>query len=344
MEQAMYPQLLELTDRPVFCVKDGTITQVNSLAASKMLEPGMKVADILATGQEEYASFQDGCLFLKIQTAGLLENARVTRLNGQNIFALEDPQPQPQLQAMALAAQQLREPLALILNAADTLMPSESSAQLNKGISQLLRCVNNMSDAARYQQITEVPTQMRDVDALFSEICQKAAALVESAGITLTYRGLNQQVFCAVEPERLERALYNLISNAAKYTQAGETISVSLTRRDTILHLCVEDTGCGMESDKLTNAFRQYLRQPGLEDGRKGIGLGLTLVLSAATAHEGTVLLERSAAGGMKVTMTLKIRQKPATARSPILSVDYAGERDHGLIELSEILPSHAFE
>jgi two-component system CheB/CheR fusion protein len=245
---------------------------------------------------------------------------------------------------MALAAQQLREPLALILNASDNLAPSDASAQLSKGIYQLLRCINNMSDTALYQQLTEPPTQIRDVDALFREICQKSAALVEAAGIHMTYQGLENPIFSAVEPERLERALYNLISNASKFTEAGGTISVSLTRHGSMFVLCVEDTGCGMDAHKLQSAFRQYLRQPGLEDGRKGIGLGLALVLAAAAAHEGTVLLQTPPSGGMKVTMTLKIRPKTATTRSPILTVDYAGERDHSLMELAEILPSHIFK
>lgn len=345
MENAMYPQqLLEFVDQPVFCVKDGTIIQVNDLAAGRMLEPGMSVADILVTGQEQYASFSGGCLFLKVKIADVTGTARITRMEGLDVFILEDTKPEPQLQAMALASQQLREPLAILLNAADNLAPSDATARLNKGIYQLLRCINNMSDAARYQQVTMPPAQIRDVDALFAEICQKSAALVEEAGIRLTYRGLDIPIFCAVEPERLERALYNLISNAAKFTGVGGTIDVSLTRRNTTFFLCVEDSGCGMEPKKLPNVFRQYLRQPGLEDGRKGIGLGMALVLSAAAAHEGTVLLESAPAGGTKVTMTLKIRQNITTTRSPILTVDYAGERDHGLMELSEVLPSRSFQ
>ena len=111
MEKALYPQqLLEFVDQPVFCVKDGTIIQVNDLAAGRMLEPGMSVADILVTGQEQYASFSGGCLFLKVKIADVTGTARITRMDGQDIFILEDTNPEPQLQAMALASQQLREP------------------------------------------------------------------------------------------------------------------------------------------------------------------------------------------------------------------------------------------
>ncbi len=77
-----------------------------------------------------------------------------------------------------------------------------------------------------------------------------------------------------------------------------------------------------------------------MEDGRYGIGLGLVLIRAAAALHGGTVLVDHPAGTGTRITMTLAIR--PVTGkelRSPMLKVDYAGERDHGLLELADILP-----
>ena len=70
----------------------------------------------------------------------------------------------------------------------------------------------------------------------------------------------------------------------------------------------------------------------------------MSMVRAAATVHNGTVLVEQPAAGGTRVTMSLVLTQsKDSIVGSHILPVDYAGERDHGLIELSESLPVSSY-
>ena len=89
----------------------------------------------------------------------------------------------------------------------------------------------------------------------------------------------------------------------------------------------------------------RYLRQPGIEDGRYGIGLGMVLIRAAALAHGGTVLMEHPADSGTRITMTLEIRQtSTGYMRSPILMPDYGAERDHGLIEFSQFLPADLYD
>ena len=91
--------------------------------------------------------------------------------------------------------------------------------------------------------------------------------------------------------------------------------------------------------------FSRYLRQPALEDSRYGIGLGMVLIRTAAANHGGAVLIDQPEGTGTRITMTLSIRQSKETVlRSNILRVDYAGERDHGLIELSDCLPAELYE
>lgn len=130
-----------------------------------------------------------------------------------------------------------------------------------------------------------------------------------------------------------------LLFFAMKFTAHGGTIHASLTRRRNTLYLTVTDSGSGMAPGVSENAFTRYLRVPGLEESRHGIGLGLMLVHTIATAHSGTVLLDQPAQGGVRVILSLPIRQNSNTLHFSISSFDYAGERDHGLIELSDVLP-----
>ena len=105
------------------------------------------------------------------------------------------------------------------------------------------------------------------------------------------------------------------------------------------------DSGSGIAQSVRSSVFSRYLRQPALEDSRYGIGLGMVLIRTAAAHHGGTVLIDQPEGAGTRITMTMSIRQsKQATLRSNVLRVDYAGERDHGLIELSECLPTELYE
>ena len=71
----------------------------------------------------------------------------------------------------------------------------------------------------------------------------------------------------------------------------------------------------------------------------------MVLIRTAAAHHGGAVLIDQPEGVGTRITMTMAIRQsKQATLRSNVLRVDYAGERDHGLIELSECLPTELYE
>ena len=149
-----------------------------------------------------------------------------------------------------------------------------------------------------------------------------------------------------VDAEKLERAVYNLISNAVKFTPKGGCIEAKLTRHDNTAHLTITDNGSGIPADQLRSLYFRYLRPSCVEDSRHGIGLGMVMVQAAAAAHNGTVLIEQPKEGGTKVTLTMAIRsQKDGNFRSPPrLTVDYAGERDHGLIELSDLLPASHFK
>ena len=90
--------------------------------------------------------------------------------------------------------------------------------------------------------------------------------------------------------------------------------------------------------------FDSFLREPGILDGRCGIGLGMVLVRAAAASHGGTVLVEQTSAA-TKITLSLLISQQTeSTVSSPVLRVDYAGERDHRLLELSDALPADAYK
>ena len=342
--------MLDLVIRPGFCVKENQIIKVNQAAESLFITPGTDVRSLLLTGSEEYAAFTGGCLYLTLNLSSHSCGASVTRVDDIDVFLLEQESDNGELRSMALAA---REPLTNVMITADSLFPlcaaessprtAEQVARLNRGLFQILRIIGNMSDAERCAAVSHQETV--DIPALFAEFFEKAEALVSHTGITLTYEGPDQPIYGLADREQLERAVLNILSNAIKFTPKGGTVTAKLTRSGRMLRLSVTDSGSGIAQSVRSSVFSRYLRQPALEDSRYGIGLGMVLIRTAAAHHGGAVLIDQPEGVGTRITMTMLIRQsKQATLRSNVLRVDYAGERDHGLIELSECLPTELYE
>lgn len=348
-------ELLSMIERPAFCIKDGIVVRVNQAAQQRMVEPGANISELLVTGQQEYADLQGGSLYLSVSISGRIYGASVTRMNGFDIFRLEQDMDQPELQAMALAAMELRSPLAGIMTISDKLFPAlaasgdpaaqEQVARMNRCLFQMLRMVSNMSDAARYSASGTASQETRDICAILEEIFDKAAVLVEQAGLRLQFTNLQSRIYCLVDAQLLERAIYNILSNAMKFAPQGSTIKAKLRRRENKLYLTVQDSGQGIPDALRGSVYSRYQRAPAIEDGQFGIGLGMVLIFAAAVQHGGTVLMEQPEGAGTRITMTLEIRQRQKdVTRSPIFQVDYAGGLDHSLIELSDVLPTALYK
>ena len=339
--------MLDLMMRPGFCVKDSKILHANPAAQALLLAPGADVQPLLLTGLEEYRAFSGGCLYVKLQLSASGCGACVVRWEDYDVFLLDLEEDEGVLRALALAARELREPLTSLMISADHMRACDTdpdaAARMRRSIHQMLRLIGNMSDAGHSVTVSRQETV--DIAALLAEIFEKAQALAEQTGLTLRYQGLSGEIPGLADGQQLERAVLNILSNAIKFTPRGGQIDAALTRQGRMLRLSITDSGSGIAEGILRNVFCRYLRQPGIEDSRHGLGLGMVLVRAAAANHGGTVLIDQPGGKGTRVTLTLAIRQSTeATLRSPMMRIDYAGEWDHGLVEFSDSLPLAAYQ
>ncbi len=341
--------ILNLITAPAFCVQNGVIDYVNQGAQNLLIEKGQALEPLLPFGQKEYASAGNGTLYLSLNIGGTPCDAFVTRTGSEDIFVLDGIGDQLELQAYALASQQLRVPLSNSMLMVDRLLRSldfaddpvrqEQAARLNRSLYQILRMISNMSDASRYT--IEAPhLETRDICSFVEEIFSDAAESAKMSGICVTYSGPEAPLYTQIDSERLERGIYNILSNAVKFTPKGGSVHASLTRHGDQLYLTVTDSGSGIAEKIRSSIFSRYRRNPAIEDSNHGLGLGMVFIRAAAAAHNGTVLVQQPEAGGTRITMTIRIIQQTyATLRSPIYRVDYAGERSHSLLEMSDTLP-----
>ena len=344
---------LELMTQPAFCVKNGIILAVNSAAKQIMLQADMNIQEIITQNIDAYEEMNNGALFLSVTIAGQLYNACVNRTEDFDIFVIDECEEDIQLQALSLAAQQLRIPLSNMMSVTDTMFAhmdqsdsnvQQQTGQINRNLFQLLRIISNMSDVKGYKNATVTEKRNVNLTALFDEIIEKIQTVSEGLQKKISYIGLDHTVIGLANEEQIGRAVYNLLSNALKYSQEGSPINVKLTKSSKLLSFTV----CNTTSEPVNDyAFwHRYHRKPSIEDVNSGLGLGMTLVSSVACAHGGTVLIDHPTPLETRITMTIPIVKSESTdVRSPIFRIgDYAGGWDKGLLELSEILSADSYQ
>lgn len=348
MDIANHWGILDMLERPAFCVRDGLIVRANAHARSYLFEEGKKIADYLLADQAAYAAFQGGCLYLNITSAQVTSGASVTRIEDFDLFIVDTEG--PQLEAFALAAGQLKMPMCNLVNMVESISEQDPQyaakrGQLRKELYQLGRVINNMSDVNWLRGESSARKEATEFSALFAEIMEKMDTMVTAAGYTLEFSNLPGKVEGNADRELLLRAVSNILSNAVKFSPKGSLIRASLTRKEKYLYFSVTDPGDDQEAR--CDVFTRYVRHAGLEDSRRGLGLGMSIIHGVATDHGGTVLVECPPEGGTKVTMTILLT-KPVktTVRTPVqLPINnYTGGLDITLVEFADVLPAEAFE
>jgi signal transduction histidine kinase len=109
----------------------------------------------------------------------------------------------------------------------------------------------------------------------------------------------------AGDPVRLQQVVWNLVSNAVKFTSQGGRVQVRLARTNSDIEIVVMDTGKGLAASSLPRLFDRFWQAPESQ-GREGVGLGLSIVKEIVNLHGGTV--EAYSAGlGKGSTFTVRL-------------------------------------
>ena len=152
-----------------------------------------------------------------------------------------------------------------------------------------------------------------DLRGLVSDLKQRLAEAMETGRIRLE-APVDLPPVCA-DPDRLERILANLLSNAIRYSTPGTEVTVSLARRDDQVITAVSDRGPGIAPEELSRLFQRYYR---MEPGREGLGLGLYISRMLVEAHGGRIWAESQVGKGSTFSFSLPVaRAAEGAGRSP---------------------------
>jgi signal transduction histidine kinase len=249
-------------------------------------------------------------------------------------------------------ATQLRGMLSGLYLAATALAPAEArekdpeldqrAARLDQNYYQLLRLVNCLSAAARLDAHTPLPMQDCDLVGLIQETCDEAEHLAQLLNLELTFDCVLPQLICAVDPESIRQLLFQLLSNAFKFTPAGGAVTVALKRQKDHVLMEVADTGCGIDELQMKVLFDRYTHKELRDPPPHGLGLGLPLCLRIAADHGGRMLAESKLDTGSLFTLRFPIRHTIRNNLSDSM-FDYTGGFNRALLGLADALPEEAF-
>jgi signal transduction histidine kinase len=194
---------------------------------------------------------------------------------------------------------ELRNPLTAVHGYA-TLM----SRNLNAVQGQLTQLERLMADLLR----TEQPEASDAVADAVAEARDAIARARVRSGADVTLDAPSEPVRMAVAPSRLAQVLDNLLANAAKYSNAGDVIVVTVARDREAGRVSVTDHGIGIAPEHLERIFDRFYRVPGATAQAAGQGLGLSITKEIVAAHGGRVWAESEGQGhGSTFTFTLPL-------------------------------------
>ncbi len=212
----------------------------------------------------------------------------------------------------------LRTPLTLIaepiarLTTAHGLSDSERVLVkiADKNVRILHRLINQILDFRKYENgklnihLTEV-----DMDALLGEWLESFTSLARRRNIKLKserLEGSTESAVMAVDAEKIERVVFNLLSNAFKYTPDNGSVTVTYGAEGGNFVIRVADTGEGISEQDLGNIFDRFYQVDRVHP--KGSGIGLSLSKAFIEMHDGTITVESEPGKGSVFTVTLPVR------------------------------------
>ena len=220
---------------------------------------------------------------------------------------------------LAMLGHELRNPLAPIVTALE-LMALRGSAPrertiIDRQVRHVIRLVDDLLDISRITS-DKVTLKRCDVDVVdvIADAIETSTPILEQQSHKLRVTAPRGQCFVHGDRGRLAQLLSNLLTNAAKYTEAGGEIEVTAASAEGEVAICVRDNGQGIAPELLPRVFDLFAQgRRTIDRAQGGLGLGLAIVKNLVTMHGGSVSASSEGVGrGSAFTVRLPLVAAPA--------------------------------
>lgn len=220
---------------------------------------------------------------------------------------------------------EIRTPLTLILGPLEKLIQKDiSKDEMKENLLLMQRNAKNLDKLIsqlldfRKLQTGNLKLNLTEADIIdfVRNIVNSFNDLAAEKEISLKFNTLKKTLNAAFDPDKIEKILNNLISNAFKFTAQGGTIAVNISlvfdagdnefneteKEKQFIEIIVKDTGKGIAAQNLNRIFQRFF-QSDAEDGNSGVGIGLALVKELVEIHNGDIFVTSKPGKGTKFTI-----------------------------------------
>ena len=213
-------------------------------------------------------------------------------------------------------AHDLRTPITRLRNTAEFALKSTGNPELSREAiadcmeesESVITMLNTLMDISEAETgVLNLRFESLDMIALIEDMVDLYRYVAEEKEIQIT---LNPQgpIEVFIDRNRIRQVIANLLDNAIKYTPAGGTVIVSVSKLDQELLLSVQDNGIGISQDDIDRVWDRLYRSDKSRSER-GLGLGLSFVRAIVTAHHGMTSLSSQPGKGSLFTIHLPLRE-----------------------------------
>ena len=208
---------------------------------------------------------------------------------------------------------ELRTPLTLISGSIEEIVErgqlqksgTENMQVARRNVNRMLRLVNQILDFRKIQgRKMKLSIEQGDVVALCRQVGENFTQLAHERSIHFRLIPDTPEIRCYTDMDKLEKILFNLLSNAFKYTADGKSITMAVRMESGCLFVSVRDEGKGMDLRKIDNLFGRF-ETFGRTDPNRSTGIGLSLVKEFVDLLHGTIQPESIPGQGTVFTVTL---------------------------------------
>lgn len=238
---------------------------------------------------------------------------------------------------------EFRTPLTLMLGPLESAVAQQQGLSLAQSVTalrnsrRLLRQVNQLLDLQRLDAGRMQPS-FRPCNLLnfVIPIVDSFRHYCEKKQINLVTR-LTECPQVYLDVEKFDKVLYNLLSNAMKFTPTGGSITVSVSPAGDHCFIKVQDTGVGIRHDQIPHLFERFRQADGSANrSYEGSGLGLALVRELVELHQGTVSVDSTVGKGTSFTVWLQAGSTHLPA-DQVIEIPAESEHSRALVELADI-------
>jgi signal transduction histidine kinase len=184
--------------------------------------------------------------------------------------------------------------------------PERYLAAMHEQVRILARLVDDLFELARIDA-GALTLELRNAELVgLIESCVRGLEAEAHARQIRMEARVENGAWARCEPEKVERVLYNLLTNALHHTPSDGSVAVLVSPRPDEVEVAVEDTGNGISPEAASRMFDRFWREDRARTGGEaGAGLGLAIARGLVEAHGGRIWAEPRPEGGTRVSFTL---------------------------------------